>query len=281
MIQPAFNFGNPEQALASAGSQLIIEVSTQSLNYILFKKYPTELLLLRQYRLYTTGDRTVCDVIGEVAEGDELITQHAGDALIVYNFPEANLIPARYYHESTNQSADRIVHGEHNGEMIFGEEVKNLQMHNVYRVPRQIHSFLKNKFQGSRYWHIYTLLLLSEAASGNKNVIRAVFYHDNFIAAFYLDDKLQLIQTFSYQTPEDVAYYLLLLCRQFNMQQQNMDLVVSGLIDCQSALYSELLKYFSNVQEDSIPEGIAVDKLAEEFPAHYFSSLLKMSLCEL
>jgi hypothetical protein len=58
-------------------------------------------------------------------------------------------------------------------------------------------------------------------------------------------------------------------------------LCISGLIDSQSALYSELLKYFPEVREDGIPEGIETNGLLEEFPAHYFSPLLKMSLCGL
>jgi hypothetical protein len=182
-----------------------------------------------------------------------------------------------------NGPLTRLVYGEDSNECVFGEEVKDLHMHNVYRVPKDIHSLLKEKFTGSRYWHFYTMLLLSPDGDylGKQHVIKTVFYHDKFIAAFYSAEKLQLIQTFNYQTPEDVAYYLLLICKQFTVRQQEITLSVSGLIDSQSALYSELLKYFPTVFEEKLPEGIELKGLLEEFPAHYFSPLLKMSLCGL
>ncbi|MBA4168179.1 MAG: DUF3822 family protein [Chitinophagaceae bacterium] len=283
MIQPAFNIGNTDTTPLSGNADLLIEVSAQSLNYILYEKDPHALLLLRQYRLYTTGDRSSRDLIDEVIEEDPLIQQHLGNALVVYNFPEANIVPAELYKKEINSSITRLMHGDRNHEFVFGEQIRDLGMHNVYSVPQDIHSLLKEKFKGSRYWHIYTLLLLAPGSLQieKNNIIKTVFYHDKFIAAFYSSEKLQLIQTFNYQTPEDVAYYLLLICKQFDIPQQQMVLSVSGLIDSQSALYSELVKYFPEVYEEEIPQGIEVNGLLGEFPAHYFSPLLKMSLCGL
>jgi len=283
MVQPAFNIGDPDQALEVNDGHLLIEISAQSLNYILFKKDPNELLLLRQYRLYTTSDRSSRDLIEEVISEDTLISQHADRALIIYNFPESSIVPTECYTAEMNGPLTMLMYGEDNNECVFGEEVKDLHMHNVYRVPKNIHSLLKEKFTGSRYWHFYTMLLLSSDGDylGKQHVIKTVFYHDKFIAVFYSAEKLQLIQTFNYQTPEDVAYYLLLICKQFTVRQQEITLSVSGLIDSQSALYSELLKYFPTVFEEKLPEGIELKGLLEEFPAHYFSPLLKMSLCGL
>lgn len=283
MLQPAFNIGSADAAPGARSSHLLVELSAQSFNYILYAKDPFELLLLRQYRLYTTGDKSLRDLIEEVAEGDEVIRQHAGNAVFVYNFPEASIIPGHYYHPEINDSISRLMYGEDGSELVFREQIKDTDMHNVYRVPKEIHSMLKEKFTGSQYWHIYTLMLLSPDVKqhSTENNIHTVFYHDHFIAAYFANNGLQLIQTFHYQTPEDAAYYLLLICRQFNINQKDMSLTVSGLIDSQSALYAELLKYFPEVKEDGIPEEIKINGLLEEFPGHYFSPLLKMSLCGL
>ena len=98
-------------------------------------------------------------------------------------------------------------------------------------------------------------------------------------AAVYKAGELQLIQTFAYQTPEDAAYYLLLICKQFKIAQTDLVLKISGLIDAQSALYTELLKYFEHVQHEGIPAELSTAGILDEYPSHYFSPLLKMSLC--
>jgi len=283
MMQPAFHIGDPDQALQATGCRLLVEISGQSFNYILFRADPAELLLLRQYRLYTTGDRSTRDLIDEVIQGDPLLQQHAANALVVYNFPEANLVPDDYYHTGLHASVTELIYGEDDNECVFGEKVRDQDMHNVYRVPGDIHQLLKSKFSGSQYWHFYTLLLLSPDAvqTDKQEVIKAVFYHDKFIAAFYSGGRLQMIQTFNYQTPEDVAYYLLLMAQQLNVPQANVVLSISGMIDRQSSLYTELQKYFREVYEEGLPAGISVNGLLEEFPPHYFSPLLKMSLCGL
>jgi hypothetical protein len=111
------------------------------------------------------------------------------------------------------------------------------------------------------------------------NFARVIFYNDKFITAFFIDGALQLLQTFSYQTPEDVSYYLLLISNQFNVKPSQINLNISGLIDTQSPLYGELTKYFEEVNYEGIPLSYGTNGILEEYPTHYFSPLLKMSLC--
>jgi hypothetical protein len=282
MIQPAFDIGNSE-ALSAQEGHLLVEISGQSFNYILFSKDPYRLVLLRQYRVYTTNEKMVRDILEEIISGDPVLQQYAEKAVVVYNFPEANILPQEYFNSQLNVPLTKLFFGESVNGFVFNEQVRDRELQNVYSVPKEIHSLFKEKFIGSSYWHFYTLLLNSseKELSGPTNNFRIVFYHDKFIAAFFIGNQLQLIQTFNYHTPEDVAYYLLLICKQFNLKQQEVALSISGLIDSQSALYTELLKYFEQVYEEGIPEEMDTNGLLQELPSHYFSPLLKMSVCGL
>ncbi|MEO8583642.1 MAG: DUF3822 family protein [Flavitalea sp.] len=282
MIQPAFDIGNPE-TLPELDGNLLVEISGQSFNYILFTKDPYRLILLRQYRLYTTNDKMVRDILEEIISGDTVLQQYAKRAIVIYNFPEANILPEEYVNEQLNTPLNKLFFGESDNGFLFNEKVRDWNLQNVYSVPKDIHSLFKEKFTGSSYWHFYSLLLgaSKKEVVEKVNYIRVVFYHDKFIAAFFIGGQLQLIQTFNYQTPEDVAYYLLLICKQFNQKQQDVSLNISGLIDSQSALYTELFKYFEDLQEDVVPLDMDTNDLLNELPAHYFSPLLKMSVCGL
>lgn len=231
--------------------------------------------------MYTVGDRPVRDILEEIISGDPILAQYAQKALVVYNFPGADLVPVDHYSADIKVAIARLTTGDTESDIVFDEKVKDWNMHNIYRVSKEIHMLCKEKFKGSEYWHLYTLVLQSvnEDQLNNGNVCRIIFYNDKFIAAYFYNRKLQLLQTFTYQTPEDAAYYLLLICRQFGVSQQEMVLNISGLIDEQSALYTELLKYFAEVYYEVLPESFGTDNMLEEFPQHYFSPMLKMSLC--
>lgn len=281
MVQPAFDIGSAGLTGLPADGRLLIELSGQAFNYILYSREPNQLFLLRQYRMYTTADRSIRDLLEEIISGDPVLQQYAAQATIIYNFPGSELLPLELFHKDIKAPVTGLLTGDADSDLIFDEQVRDWNMCNVYSISKDIHSLCREKFKGSQYWHLYTMLLLwsKEDKLKTGNITRVVFYNDKFIIAFFRDRRLQLVQTFSYQTPEDVAYYLLLVCRQFGISQQEMVLNISGLIDTQSALYTELLKYFAEVNYEGLPESYGTNGLLEEFPAHYFSPLLNMSLC--
>jgi len=281
MVQPAFDIRNEEAGILPEDCQLLIEISAQTFNYILFTRNPDQLFMLRQYRIYTTADKNTRDVLEEIIAGDEVIRNFAHRATIVYNFPEAAILPSALAGTDLAGAVLNLLNGHADHHFIFDEEVRNSDMRNVYSVTRDLHSLCREKFNGGQFWHLYTMVLLSSGDSVQQQgtCSRVIFYNDKFVVAVFREGRLQLIQTFNYNTPEDAAYYLLLICKQFGIPQEEMVLHLSGLIDTQSALYSELLKYFTDVKYDDIPENYGTNELLQEFPSHYFSPLLKMSLC--
>ena len=281
MVHPAFDIKRSDSDRLPGDCRLLIEISKQSFNYILFTRSPDQLFILRQYRIYTSGDKNTRDALEEIISGDPLIAQFGHDPIIVYNFPDSNLLPSEHYKTELKLPVTKLLYGDTESDMIFDEHVSDWNIHNVYTVSKDLHTLCREKFKGGQYWHLYTMILRwskqSEMPQGN--FARVIFYNDKFVTAFFIDGALQLLQTFSYQTPEDVSYYLLLMCRQFNIQPTNITLNISGLIDTQSPLYIELTKYFEEVHYEGVPSSYATNGILEEYPAHYFSPMLKMSLC--
>lgn len=281
MVQPAFDIRKENSANMPEDCQLLIEISGQAFNYIVFTRSPDQLFLLRQYRIYTTSDKSTRDVLEEIIAGDEVLQQYAHKAIVIYNFAEANIFPASMFDASIKVPACRLIHGDTQNHFVFDEPVRDQELHIVYLIHKDLHSLFREKFSGSQYWHLYSMLLLSSAQQviNEPTFARVIFYNDKFVTAVFKDEKLLLLQTFSYQTPEDVAYQLLLMCKQLSIGQHELALYISGLIDTQSALYTELMKYFQVVNFEGLPSSYGTNGILDEFPPHYFSPLLKMSLC--
>jgi len=154
-------------------------------------------------------------------------------------------------------------------------------VYNIYRIQRDIHGMLQQKFSGGRYWHYYSILLstVDTQVQMHPFTLQCIFYPEKFVVAFFKNKKIYLLQTHQYETPEDVSYFLLNICRQFETEQENLKLVVAGLIEQESALFTELLKYFQNIEFDQVPDAVQTGGLLEDFPGHYFSPILKMATC--
>lgn len=281
MVHPAFDIKREDMDSLPEGCRLLIELSEQSFNYILFTRSPEQLFILRQYPLYTSGDKNTRDILEEIISGDTVLQQFGSTAIIVYNFPDANLVPAEYYNSEIKSSLAKLLHGETAADVVFDEQVSDWNMQNIYAVSKDLHNLCKDKFRGGQYWHLYTMILKwsKQYENSEGTFARLVFYNDKFVTALFQDNTLQLLQSFSYQTPEDAAYYLLLVCRQFGITASQLSLHLSGLIDEQSPLYSEIVKYFEDVRYEGIPDSYSTDGILEQYPSHYFSPLLKISLC--
>jgi hypothetical protein len=113
-------------------------------------------------------------------------------------------------------------------------------------------------------------------AEAEGNSIHTYFIDNHFRVAVYKGLQLQLVQQYSFVSPLDVVYYLLKICTEFGLSQQDTLLSVSGFITAGSALYKELHQYFLNIRF-AILETFLID--GQEVPKHYFSSLYNLSAC--
>jgi hypothetical protein len=262
-------------------SRLLIEVGEKVFSYVFYNKEQQHFLGLRQYNMDFSPGKSMLESLLEIIAADELLQTNFREAFVIYNYTDSSLLPSDLFNIDLNQPATELVYGNARKGLLLSEKVNGWDMYNIYRVPREIHALLQQKFAAGNYWHYYTLLLSDGQiqASGDGDVIKLVMSTDQFLVAIFRDKKLQLLQTYAYQTPDDVSYYLLSICNRFQVVQEKATVIVSGLLDEQSRLYQELLKYFLQVQWDRLPPTIHLNQVFSQFPSHYFSPLLKMALC--
>jgi hypothetical protein len=262
-------------------SQLLIEVGEKVFSYVIYNKEQHRFVGLRQYNLDFTPGKNILESLLEITTGDELLQVAYKEAFVIYNYTDSNFLPAKFFHIELNQPVTELLYGNARKGLLLSEKVNGWDMYNIYRVPREIHALLQRKFAAGNYWHYYTLLLSDGQVktSTESHFIKMVMGADQFLVVVFKDKAIQLLQSYAYQTPDDVSYYLLSICNRFQINQDKVTLIVSGLLDEQSRLYQELLKYFLQVQWDQLPDNVSLDAVFSPFPTHYFSPLLKMALC--
>ena len=195
--------------------------------------------------------------------------------LVSYDYPQSTLVPVQHYKHEDAALLLKSIYGLNGNASVISEPISEWQVNNIYSVPKDLHEWISRKFDIGKYWHQHTLGAKNIKGADDAGHLLVDFRTEDFTVQAAAGGKLLLTQTFLYSTPEDVLYYLLKICQQFNLSQQLVQLSLSGLIDKQSALYKELYQYFIHI-EFREAGWVNTDT---EFPAHFFTSLNDLARC--
>ena len=96
------------------------------------------------------------------------------------------------------------------------------------------------------------VILKNKMLHADSNCMLVDFKSDSFSVVLVRDNSLLTAQIFFYTKAEDVLYYLLNICKQFSITQNEVNILLSGLIDRNSTVFKELYQYFLNIDFDAL-----------------------------
>lgn len=192
---------------------------------------------------------------------------------ICYDHPGNVLVPASGYHQ---EEADLLKWPVMNGGSVtITELIAEWQLYNVYTVPGELHAFLTTAFTSAAFLNQVSVGLRKINAALPEGCLEVNIRQSDFFVLAARSGKLLVAQVYEYSVPEDVLYYLLRICREFSLSQEEVQLVLSGLVEKQSALYKELYQYFINLHFRDAEWLIK----GTDYPAHFFTALNDLSQC--
>jgi hypothetical protein len=234
--------------------------------------------MLVQLGYYTMTEKDNGDILKTLLDTQPELTQSFRQTIISYYIPESILIPSRFYrYEEVQNMLSTVYEGAQN--TVVSESMADWHIYNIYSVPAATHEFLSRWYSTGNFWHAHSITLKNGIEKRNGSNLVIDFKTDTFSVIAIKDDSLLLAQIYSYARAEDVLYWLLKICKQFSIFQNEVRLILSGLIDRQSAVFKELYQYFLNIEFASIENDIQLSRDFEEYPVHFFSSIYKMASC--
>ncbi len=192
---------------------------------------------------------------------------------IAYDYPQSLLIPSTGFKQG---DAGHLLNSSYNinNQSAVVEAIPHWQLYNVFTAPEEIQGWVSKKFPAAKSGHQYSLEIGNVTVAHSNGTIQVDFRKNDFTVLAAREGKLLLANAFEYSTPEDVLYYLLKICQQLSLPQQEVHLQLSGLIDRNSSLYNELYQYFIHVKFRE-----ASWNTQGEYPAHFFTSLNDLARC--
>ncbi|MFN2438913.1 MAG: DUF3822 family protein [Chitinophagaceae bacterium] len=188
-------------------------------------------------------------------------------------FSQAILTPAK-----THQQADSLLTYVFDEKNIISlrDVIPELQLVNHYYFPNRLYKKILSAIPLACFLHMYTPSIKIYNGYAGENQVAVHFTPYNFRIIVKKNGQLQLAQMYSYRCPLDVVYYLLKIIDEFGLLNEDTYIILSGLIEEDSALYKELHQYFLNVHF-ALPGNILLQN--NNMPQHFFTSMYNLAAC--
>lgn len=267
-IQPA--------SVDTTTADLYLEINAHGLSYIILDNNACVALVIYHFGA-GISEEAIANNIHQVIANQPILQQKFNSTHIIYGYSVSVLVPQEFMNDTDTNSILELVYGDVSEKATRADFMQGLNLYNVYGLPAVIEMVISRYFNFAEYTHLFSLLPGVLKEPGNH--LYCIFSTGQLKLLLIKESKLQVMQTYSYKTPEDIAYYLLNLCKSFDVNVSSIKVHLSGMIDANSGLYNELYKYFLQLQFEGLPEQYQYPEELNQYPAHYFSHLFAVAAC--
>ncbi len=251
---------------------LILALAPKYLSFIVTDPRGSEVNTLG----YCIIDEINSDTLKDFDKKYPSLDQRYKEVRVIYDFPTARLLP---YYQAIDPSTCTVlneVYGDPGSKAMLADNLETWHLKNSYTVPPVILEWLGNKYPSVKSLHPYSVTILSLHSLSPEGKLMVDFRNNEFAVVAAKQSNFLFAGTFEYETPMDVLYQLLRICEQFALSPLTVEVLLSGLIEKDSALYKELYQYFIHIDLRN-----AEWNNVHEYPSHFFTSFNDMLKCAL
>jgi hypothetical protein len=257
---------------------LLIEAGWEGISFVLFSKSPLAIhgLLVYNFEKNLLASEVAQEIAG-IINNESILKQQVNSVTICSNFKESILVPSKFYDESTNADMFDTFFGKGIATISAFDKIEEQDIYNVYRLEVAIMQKLQKFYPGSALVHSSSFQL--KKLTNYNDALSCIVYHNAIKVIVHKENKLQLVQYFSYNVALDVIYHLLNVCSLHQISIDKIHLILSGMIDEKSNLYSELYKYFLHIHFYKLADEIVLNEALQNYPLHFFGHLIYLASC--
>jgi hypothetical protein len=269
-LKELFNYIKPGQEY-SPSQILILKIGEREISCAVTNKEGAELHSLA----YCVADNAETIRITDFEEKYPIFHHSYYDVKVIFDYPQSILLPSTLKTPDDSLLLLESYYGKLPNAIMVTEEIPEWQLKNIFAIPKEEYEWVTTKLPAAKYSHHYTTGIKKINNAGPDGLLLMDFRKYDFSVITAKQSGVMMAQTFAYAKPEDVLYYLLVICRQYSFSPKEVSIQLSGLIDKQSSLFKELYQYFVNVDFRKAGWSVA----GSEYPAHFFTSLNDLAPC--
>jgi hypothetical protein len=152
----------------------------------------------------------------------------------------------------------------------------------TYTFEAEIQSLLERTFRQAVFHHagsISIALLFANHSLKNSDIFLN-FHPGSFELAAKQNGKFCYYNVFSFETNEDILYYLLFMMEQYEFDPLLTRLTLAGQLEVDSELVKSVKKYIRHVSMAVSDKSFSNSFAGLRLPEHFYFSILNQHLCE-
>jgi len=169
---------------------------------------------------------------------------------IIYANTTYTLVPDALFDENRLSEYLKFNSKILSGDYLAYDTLETQKLHIVYVPFINVNNYLFETFGDFQYYHAATILLqyvLEKQPSKFTTRAYVQVYEDHFDLVILKDGALLLCNSYTYKTPEDLAYYVLFALEQLNLKPDAIETKVLGAIQEKDDNFAILYKYIRNI----------------------------------
>lgn len=262
------------EMIDTAGAYLLVQAGDGFTGFAVFRPAEKKLLGWVVYKTETNG--LLEEQLGAIAAKHTWVHTNYQKVLLVQYAATNALVPAILNSDAGKELLLEQVIGPQQNTVLVRDIVLQQSLVNNYTVDATVAGVFNKRFPKGEWWHVQSLLLTKQAVGGV--CVTATIYFNEVQITVERNGNWLLLQSYNYQTPEDVLYHILNVMQQLGLTQDETTVYLQGMIDQHSALYDVLYSYILNLQlKDELQYSFP--SATEEHPVHLSASLDQVLVC--
>lgn len=222
------------------------------------------------------------NTIEDYLSKNDLLNQEYKISKLIWVSNKNTLIPESFFKPNDLKKYFEFNQRLNDLDEIHYNKLKHAGAYSVYVLPNQIANIFIKHFPGLKFYNQQIPFINRNLFKYHSDSIKAfVNINDEFIDLCLTENgKLLLYNNFTFKADSDIIYYIMYVFNQFNLKPENTELILSGLVDKKSSLYSNLKGFFGQLRFDKLSEDFSYSYTFNKIPAHSFTNLFNLQLCE-
>ncbi|MEN9611843.1 MAG: hypothetical protein RLZZ628_2657 [Bacteroidota bacterium] len=193
----------------------------------------------------------------------------------------ATLIPTELYQEKDKAKYFQNIAPTNMYERFDADELAQLNLINVYPVDDTVVNIIQVYFPSIRIYHAYSALIegyrrLTGVQSGHRVFINV---RDSRVQLFvFHDDKLIFNNGFTFRTHKDLIYFVMLIFNQFELDPDEIPLMMTGAITEDSDICKYLYRYIRYIGFIPAPNYFKFGNQFREILSHTYFDLFSLNV---
>ena len=258
---------------------LSVEIGLSNFRFCLFDTLTFTYILFKEFEFKTKGISESCKKIEDIIASESLLQKEFySNSLALNEFP-STLVPTPFYKEERNREILEFNHNLY--EEILSDKMQQMDAINIYSVPTDLLSLIHQSFPNTQI-KCNSSIFIEQLLLQNNNLEAKVYasLKNNILEVGVIEEKkLELHNSFSIDTKEDMLYFLLFSMEQLKLSPEKTELILLDDILKSDEKYNLLYQYIRNISFGNRPENLNFSKELESIKSHQYFCLFSQLLC--